>query len=227
MMVHRISTAAQCRHTMSSSPFSSAVTALMPSPAGTDDAPAVRLLADTLGQASELDASDIHVEPGEHGFRIRLRIDGVLHETARPPAHLRDAFITRVKVLARLDIAERRVPQDGRLRLALAPGKVEDYRVSSLPTLFGEKLVLRRLDTLPSDRSRWPPARRSPMRSARSRARRTTPYSIVQASISRPASLTASGSRPRCAPPAAFLRRSCSRSLLPRSPAHSMQCSST
>ena len=125
----------------------------MPSPAGTDDAPAVRLLADTLGQASELDASDIHVEPGEHGFRIRLRIDGVLHETARPPAHLRDAFITRVKVLARLDIAERRVPQDGRLRLALAPGKVEDYRVSSLPTLFGEKLVLRRLDTLPSDLS--------------------------------------------------------------------------
>jgi type IV pilus assembly protein PilB len=139
---------------MSSSPFPSAVKALMlPSPAGADDAPAVRLLADALGQASELEASDIHVEPGEHGWRIRLRIDGVLHEAARPPAHLRDAFITRVKVLARLDIAERRVPQDGRLRLALAPGKVEDYRVSSLPTLFGEKLVLRRLDTLPADLS--------------------------------------------------------------------------
>ncbi len=83
---------------------------------------------------------------------MRVRVDGVLHELARPPAHLRDAFITRVKVLARMDIAERRVPQDGRLRLALAPNArgADDYRVNSLPTLFGEKLVLRRLEALPA-----------------------------------------------------------------------------
>jgi len=128
-----------------------------------DDAPAVRLLTDTLQQATERNASDIHVEPLEKGWRIRLRVDGVLHEMPRPPAHLRDAFITRVKVLARMDIAERRVPQDGRLRLAsrnaahaahasqASTQSMADYRVNSLPTLFGEKLVLRRLEALPAD----------------------------------------------------------------------------
>nr|WP_232452338.1 ATPase, T2SS/T4P/T4SS family [Burkholderia ubonensis] len=116
-----------------------------------DDAPAVRLLTDTLHAACAREASDVHVEPFETGWRIRLRIDGVLHEHARPPVHLRDAFVTRVKVLARMDIAERRIPQDGRLRVALAGGRRGDYRVSSLPTLFGEKLVLRRLETLPPD----------------------------------------------------------------------------
>nr|WP_232437209.1 ATPase, T2SS/T4P/T4SS family [Burkholderia ubonensis] len=116
-----------------------------------DDAPAVRLLTDTLHAACAREASDVHVEPFETGWLIRLRIDGVLHEHARPPLHLRDAFVTRVKVLARMDIAERRIPQDGRLRVALAGGRRSDYRVSSLPTLFGEKLVLRRLETLPPD----------------------------------------------------------------------------
>ncbi len=109
--------------------------------ADSDNAPAVRLLTDTLLEATRRNASDLHVEPAEHGWRVRLRIDGVLHEIPQPPAHLRDAFITRVKVLARMDIAERRVPQDGRLRIATSPGRVEDYRVNSLPTLFGEKLV--------------------------------------------------------------------------------------
>ncbi|CAB3650663.1 Type II secretion system protein E [Paraburkholderia rhynchosiae] len=118
-----------------------------------DNAPAVRLLTDTLREATRRNASDLHIEPAEHGWRVRLRIDGVLHELAPPPAHLRDAFITRVKVLARMDIAERRVPQDGRLRIAASPGRLEDYRVNSLPTLFGEKLVLRRLDALPTDLS--------------------------------------------------------------------------
>jgi len=118
-----------------------------------DNAPAVRLLTATLQEATRRNASDIHIEPAEHGWRTRLRIDGVLHEMPRPPAHLRDAFVTRVKVLARMDIAERRVPQDGRLRIATSPGKLEDYRVNSLPTLFGEKLVLRRLDALPADLS--------------------------------------------------------------------------
>jgi type IV pilus assembly protein PilB len=117
------------------------------------DSPAVRLLQNTLLDACARGASDIHVEPGEQAWRIRLRIDGVLHEVARPAAHLLDAFVTRVKVLARLDIAERRIPQDGRLRLPLGGQQVEEYRVSSLPTLFGEKLVLRRLDALPAELS--------------------------------------------------------------------------
>ena len=118
--------------------------------AGADSTPAVQLLTDTLLAAARRDASDLHIEPAEQGWRIRLRIDGVLHEFARPPSHLRDAFITRVKVLARMDIAERRIPLDGRLRLTVAPGRIEDYRVNSLPTLHGEKLVLRRLEALPS-----------------------------------------------------------------------------
>ncbi len=118
-----------------------------------DDAPAVNLLAETLRAARRRNASDIHIEPTEHGWRVRLRIDGVLHEYAHPPAHLRDAFATRIKVLARMDSAERRLPQDGRLRLTLAPGLVGDYRVSSLPMLHGEKLVLRQLDALPNDLS--------------------------------------------------------------------------
>jgi type IV pilus assembly protein PilB len=118
-----------------------------------DNAPAVRLLTDTLQEATRRNASDLHIEPMEHSWRVRLRVDGVLHEIPPPPAHLRDAVITRVKVLARMDIAERRVPQDGKLRIATAPGRVEDYRVNSLPTLFGEKLVLRRLDALPNDLS--------------------------------------------------------------------------
>lgn len=118
-----------------------------------DDGPAARLLTATLDQAAQRAASDIHIEPSEHGWRIRLRVDGVLHELPSPPSHLRDAFITRIKVLARLDIAERRVPQDGRLRLAVAPGELEDYRVSALPTVHGEKLALRRLTALPSDLS--------------------------------------------------------------------------
>jgi len=120
-----------------------------------DDAPAVRLLADTLREAARRNASDLHIEPMEHGWRVRLRIDGVLHEMARPPAHLRDAFVTRIKVLARMDIAERRIPQDGRMRLAPASASqaTEDYRVNSLPTLHGEKLVLRRLETLAADLS--------------------------------------------------------------------------
>ncbi|WP_250452300.1 GspE/PulE family protein [Caballeronia sp. ATUFL_M2_KS44] len=117
------------------------------------DAPAVSLLADTLREAAERGASDIHVEPSEHEWRVRLRVDGALHVLRRPPPHLRDPFVTRIKVLARMDIAERRVPQDGRLRLALGGGHIGDYRVNSLPTLFGEKLVLRRLDALPPDLS--------------------------------------------------------------------------
>ena len=117
------------------------------------ETPAVSLLTETLREAAERGASDIHVEPSEHDWRIRLRVDGALHVLKRPPPHLRDAFVTRIKVLARMDIAERRMPQDGRLRLTLPGGRIGDYRVNSLPTLFGEKLVLRRLDALPPDLS--------------------------------------------------------------------------
>jgi type IV pilus assembly protein PilB len=113
----------------------------------------VLLLTDALLEAGRRDASDLHIEPLEHGWRIRLRVDGVLHEMAQPPAHLRDALVTRVKVLARMDIAERRIPQDGRLRIRGLHDRFEDYRVSSVPTLFGEKLVMRRLDTFPAELS--------------------------------------------------------------------------
>ncbi|WP_244826285.1 GspE/PulE family protein [Caballeronia sp. TF1N1] len=136
------------------SPFRLASTAdPAPDSPSDQDAPAVTLVADTLREAASRGASDVHIEPGEHGWRVRLRVDGVLHVLRHPPTHLRDAVITRIKVLARMDIAERRVPQDGRLRLALAGGQIGDYRVSSLPTVFGEKLVLRRLDALPPDLS--------------------------------------------------------------------------
>lgn len=131
----------------------SAQRVMIPMPSHADapspDAPAVHLLRDILRDAAARGASDLHIEPVEQQWRIRLRIDGVLHEIMRPPAHLRDRLITRIKVLARLDIAERRVPQDGRLRIPVENGKTEEYRVNTLPTLFGEKLVLRRLDTLP------------------------------------------------------------------------------
>jgi type IV pilus assembly protein PilB len=148
---------------MSTSPSSPLPEAAVRAPAGAshafaglhhddaDGAPAVRLLTETLREATRRNASDLHVEPMEQGWRMRMRIDGVLHPIApAPPAHLRDAFVTRVKVLARMDIAERRIPQDGRLRMNTAPGRFEDYRVNSLPTLFGEKLVLRRLEGLPA-----------------------------------------------------------------------------
>ncbi|HTJ93385.1 MAG TPA: GspE/PulE family protein [Pararobbsia sp.] len=117
------------------------------------DSPAARLLRDILHDAAARRASDIHIEPDEHGWRVRVRIDGVLHVLPRPAATLRDAVVTRIKVLSRIDIAERRVPQDGRLRIRTHPSSVEEFRVSTLPTLFGEKLVLRRLDTLPDDLS--------------------------------------------------------------------------
>jgi len=115
-----------------------------------DDGPAARLLRDTLADAAARGASDIHLEPGESDWRVRARIDGQLYELSRPPQHLFDPLVTRVKVLARLDIAERRVPQDGRLRMALRSGRYDEYRVNSLPTLHGEKLVLRRLDAEPT-----------------------------------------------------------------------------
>ncbi|MEO0321972.1 MAG: type IV-A pilus assembly ATPase PilB [Myxococcota bacterium] len=112
----------------------------------TEDAPVVRLCNAILLNAIKRGASDIHIEPYEKAFRVRYRVDGVLHEEMKPPAKLKNAIASRIKVMASLDIAERRLPQDGRIKLKLGKGREMDFRVSALPTLFGEKIVLRLLD---------------------------------------------------------------------------------
>lgn len=111
-----------------------------------EDAPIVKFLNKILMDAINLGASDIHFEPFEKFYRIRLRVDGVLREHAQPPISIKDKLVSRIKVLAKLDISEKRVPQDGRMRLVLSPVKAIDFRVSTLPTLFGEKTVMRILD---------------------------------------------------------------------------------
>jgi type IV pilus assembly protein PilB len=111
-----------------------------------EDAPIVRFLNKVLMDAITLGASDIHFEPYEKQYRIRLRVDGVLRDHLAPPLSIRDKLVSRIKVLAKLDISEKRVPQDGRMRLVLSPTKTIDFRVSTLPTLFGEKTVMRILD---------------------------------------------------------------------------------
>ncbi|WP_230020448.1 type IV-A pilus assembly ATPase PilB [Massilia sp. Bi118] len=111
-----------------------------------EDAPIVRFLNKVLMDAITLGASDIHFEPYEKQYRIRLRVDGVLRDHLAPPLSIRDKLVSRIKVLAKLDISEKRVPQDGRMRLVLSATKTIDFRVSTLPTLFGEKTVMRILD---------------------------------------------------------------------------------
>jgi type IV pilus assembly protein PilB len=110
-----------------------------------DDAPVVKLINAILTDAVKRGASDIHVEPFEHEMRVRYRVDGALHEVMKPPIKMRAALTSRLKIMASLNIAERRVPQDGRIKLKFG-SKVIDYRVSTLPVLFGEKIVLRILD---------------------------------------------------------------------------------
>jgi type IV pilus assembly protein PilB len=112
----------------------------------TEDAPVVKLVNAILTDAIKKNASDIHIEPYERAFRVRFRIDGVLYEIMKPPAKLKNAITSRVKIMADLDIAERRLPQDGRIKLKLGQNREMDYRVNVLPTLFGEKVVLRLLD---------------------------------------------------------------------------------
>jgi type IV pilus assembly protein PilB len=111
-----------------------------------EDAPVVKLANLILTDAIKKNASDIHIEPYEKDFRVRYRIDGVLYEVMRPPRKLKNPLTSRVKIMADLDIAERRLPQDGRIKLKMGKSKEMDYRVSVLPTLFGEKIVLRLLD---------------------------------------------------------------------------------
>jgi type IV pilus assembly protein PilB len=111
-----------------------------------EEAPVVKLVNLILLDAIKKGASDIHVEPYEKDFRVRFRIDGVLYEVMKPPMKLRAAMISRLKIMSELDISERRLPQDGRIKLKLGKGKEMDFRVSICPTLFGEKVVMRLLD---------------------------------------------------------------------------------
>jgi type IV pilus assembly protein PilB len=117
--------------------------------ASTEEAPVVRLVNLILTDSIKRGASDIHIEPYEKDFRVRFRIDGVLYEIMQPPMKLRDAITSRLKIMAKLDISEKRLPQDGRIKIKMklqGKNKEMDYRVSVLPTLFGEKIVLRLLD---------------------------------------------------------------------------------
>ena len=110
------------------------------------EAPVVKLCNAILLSAIKKKASDIHVEPYEKSFRVRFRVDGILHEEMRPPLKLRNAICSRLKIMSSLDIAERRLPQDGRIKLKIGRDREMDFRVSCLPTLWGEKIVLRLLD---------------------------------------------------------------------------------
>jgi type IV pilus assembly protein PilB len=111
-----------------------------------DDAPVVKFLHKMLIDAFNMRASDLHFEPYEHTYRVRFRIDGELREIAAPPIAIKDKLASRIKVISRMDISEKRVPQDGRMKLKVGPNRIIDFRVSSLPTLFGEKIVIRILD---------------------------------------------------------------------------------
>jgi len=111
-----------------------------------EDAPVVKYIQKILLDAIAGGASDIHFEPYERFYRIRYRVDGILHEVAQPPLAIKDKVASRIKVVSRLDIAEKRVPQDGRMKLVLSKNKAIDFRVSTMPTLYGEKIVMRILD---------------------------------------------------------------------------------
>ena len=111
-----------------------------------EDAPVVKFLHKMLIDAFSMRASDLHFEPYENTYRVRFRIDGELREIAAPPVAIKDKLASRIKVISRMDISEKRVPQDGKMKLKIGPNRVIDFRVSTLPTLFGEKIVIRILD---------------------------------------------------------------------------------
>lgn len=113
---------------------------------GVDEAPVVKFVNKMLVDAIRMGASDLHFEPYEKSYRVRFRIDGVMQKMANPPIQLAGKIAARLKVMSQMDISERRVPQDGRIKLKLSKNKAIDFRVNSLPTLFGEKIVLRILD---------------------------------------------------------------------------------
>jgi type IV pilus assembly protein PilB len=111
-----------------------------------EDAPVVKFLQKMLIDAFNMRASDLHFEPFEHSYRVRFRVDGELREIATPPVAIKEKLAARIKVISRLDISEKRVPQDGKMKLKIGPDRVIDFRVSTLPTMFGEKIVIRILD---------------------------------------------------------------------------------
>ena len=143
-----------------------------------DDAPVVKYIQKILIDAINSGASDIHFEPYEKVYRIRYRMDGILYEMATPPLAIKEKIASRIKVISKLDISEKRVPQDGRMKLVLAKNRAIDFRVSTLPTLFGEKLVLRILDpssaTLGIEALGYEPDQKESLLSAISR-----PYGMV------------------------------------------------
>ena len=110
----------------------------------TSDSPVIRLVNLMFSQAVRDNASDIHIEPYQNSLKIRQRLDGILHDMFSPPKHVQSALISRVKIMAKLNIAEKRLPQDGRIELKIANKEI-DVRVSTLPTAFGERVVLRLL----------------------------------------------------------------------------------
>src|SRR4051812_28774953 len=111
-----------------------------------DDAPVVKFIQKVLVDAINDGASDVHFEPYEKYYRVRFRVDGLLRDVSQPPVALRERIASRIKVISRLDISEKRVPQDGRMKLVLSKSRVIDFRISTLPTLHGEKIVMRILD---------------------------------------------------------------------------------
>ena len=111
-----------------------------------DDAPVVKFLQKMLIDAFNMRASDLHFEPFEHTYRVRFRIDGELREIASPPVSIKEKLAARIKVISKLDISEKRIPQDGKMKLKIGPDRVIDFRVSTLPTMYGEKIVIRILD---------------------------------------------------------------------------------
>ena len=111
-----------------------------------DDAPVVKFLHKMLLDAFSMRASDLHFEPFEHTYRVRFRVDGELREIASPPVAIKEKLAARIKVISKLDISEKRVPQDGKMKLKIGPDRVIDFRVSTLPTMYGEKIVIRILD---------------------------------------------------------------------------------
>jgi type IV pilus assembly protein PilB len=143
-----------------------------------DDAPVVKYIQKTLLDAINMGASDLHFEPYEKYYRIRYRVDGELREIARPPLAIKDKIASRIKVISSMDISEKRVPQDGRMKLVLSKNRAIDFRVSTLPTLQGEKIVMRILDpssaTLGIDALGYEPEQREALLSAVQR-----PYGMV------------------------------------------------
>ncbi len=111
-----------------------------------EDAPVVKFLHKMLLDAFSMRASDLHFEPYEHTYRVRFRIDGELREIASPPVAIKEKLASRIKVISKLDISEKRVPQDGKMKLKIGPNRMIDFRVSTLPTMYGEKIVIRILD---------------------------------------------------------------------------------